>query len=248
MIERAKVPLIRAVTVEALRRRQLYKGYEQDQVDRENTPWPAFNSPWETFQKNTMGVLEGKSLPWYIKKLHKYHKHLVALNIGSNDNPLQPLMKPGDIAISVGLQDFRTDGEKKRDEENGFYFIPGSIGTPDTIKDIRSLLRNLHTQGKIDDPSCNFIMGDMSGGWSSLPLEKDDATGHIPSEAFPAYQEWLAGSIVSVLTQHRGLLLMTFPEKFRENIKTLISKAPSLQAFIENNEHGDASALKVWSK
>lgn len=157
--------------------------------------------------------------------------------------PFEQIRKPGNVFITVGLQDMRDLRQRQIDAQQDSYFIPATIGTETFWENqLNPLLKSLQDQGKIQNKKVNFLLENLMLGWRSLPLSRElvekheDETFSYPSsnpkaslrwrhkKEFYNYFCWLANEGFQYIDPNGGIGLAEFPEEVSTPLKTWYRK------------------------
>ncbi len=203
--------------------------YENVRIENGETAWPIFNTNFVEMEEFFETVLQGRTLKTLARNIRNKHGHLIAINIGSNNNPLEEIQEAGDIFISVGLQELRTPEQIANDTQRNTYFIPGTVGTPELWEHrLPTLLSRLQAEGKIRDKYVNFLLENLGIGWDSLPINQkfideyeksrlgDFSEQHFPKarkQAFANYFCWITAQSFQFIHPDGGIGLAAFPEE-----------------------------------
>lgn len=188
-------------------------------MDGEPRAWGYWNSTPKQEEYYFSRVLPGGFTP-LIQQTRDNHRtqngQIVCITFGSNNSALDGLLSEHDVQIAVALQDFRGKEEIDHDTKRGFYLVTGTIGDPSVWRNVRGLLKALHQEEKIHDPSANIVIGSMKGGWETLPLDTSsmlhlaDELGiiHEPidQETFSLYRELILSHMLGITSPSASII------------------------------------------
>ena len=177
-------------------------------------PWVDWGRKLKGYEKSLANEGINVDLLEIITTTRESQGQLVLLDIGSNHNPLpKKEQRKDDIVVSIGLQEWRKEEHVKKDAEDGFFFIEGSIGLPETFLNLHALLDSLHDHGRMHVNGPNVILGLIRGGWISIPLVPAlSIRPDVSEREYEVYQDWLGENIRSVTSVKGATIVMDVPE------------------------------------
>lgn len=215
------------------------------------SPYPNYNSPATEYDASFRAVT-GRPLHDVFRDVRSKFGRVVLLNVGSNNDPFREYLQPGDVSITVGLQDHDAGNEFLASNGVERHFVPGSIAIPQTWEDISSLMKRLKQNGNIPDSSVNFVIGKINAGWDSIPtsaravrnvigeLQYLESLGcvfdssvrktlinaqNLDSKELEQHGYWLAQQFWDVLGSNGGTILLDTPQHSRIQLNRLIQSA-----------------------